>query len=54
MTDTHHQLIHFCFNRPFLQAIYSLILLLVLGALLLFALFFHLGAFQKKVIGFDI
>lgn len=51
---THQQLIHFCFNRSFLRALSSLTLLLVLGALLLFALFLRLGAFQKKVIGFDI
>lgn len=54
VNDAHQQLVHFCFNRSFLGAVCSLTLLLVLGVLLLFVLFLRLGAFQKKVIGFDI
>ena len=52
--NSHHQLVHSCFNRSFLRAVCSVTLLLVLGALLLFALFLCLGAFQKKVIRFYI
>jgi len=50
----HHQLVNFCFHRSFIRGVCSLTLLLVLGALLLFALFFCFGPFQNKVIRFDI
>lgn len=51
---TYHHLVHFCFAWLFLWSVCSLTFPLVLHALLVLALFFGLGAFQKRVAKFNV